>query len=331
MTPEKNHHEHDDLPELPPLEDDGSLFEGDDEQLIVEPVDGGLDDSTSEDDAHDRFGALGVSTAEHEGSLLDGAEGNDELVVTDARDLLAGAEVGLLEDSDEGDGREMSADEAGVHDSEQHTEDDGGVEGTGEDPSAALEAVPGELHVADATDDEGFDDDTRFEDAGAARARQGLEREPWPRRSDAAWIISRCDDDVSATSSRMGVADVVADTRDGALVVSLDGGLTFRRVAGCSHVTAIAVLRATRQVVAALHDSTRDASAVVLVRTTEGEPIEASGASALTAELIGDLMADEADEDVRITSLHVRSSGRSLEVIARGAFGAVSLRPRPRG
>lgn len=322
MTSQKPHTDlHDDLPDLPPLEDDGSLFEGDDTPLIVEPEEGGLDDSTGEDDTHDRFGAFGLSTRDEEGSMLEGAEGNEELVVTEARDLLAGAEIGLLEDSDEGDGREISADEVGMLDDDESSQDDGGEEGTGEDPSAALEAVPGELHVGDASDDEGIEDDARFEDAATARARQRLEREPWPRRSDAAWVISHHDGDVGDARTVAADGELVADTRDGALVVSHDGGQTFRRVPGCTHVTAIALITAPRQraVLAALHDNTRDASAVVMVR--QGEAV---------AEIIGDLMADESDEDVRITSLHVRTSP-SLEVIAKGAFGAVSLKPRARG
>lgn len=322
MTSQKPHTDHhDDLPELPPLEDDGSLFEGDDTPLIVEPEDAGLDDTTGEDDTHDRFGAFGLSTRDEEGSMLEGAEGNDELVVTDAKDLLAGAEIGLLEDSDEGDGRELSADEVGVLDDDESSQDDGGEEGTGEDPSAALEAVPGELHVGDASDDEGIEDDARFEDAATVRARQRLEREPWPRRSDAAWVISHHDGNIGDARSVTADGELVADTRDGALVVSNDGGKTFRRVPGCTQVTAIALITAPRQraVLAALHDNTRDAAAIVMVRAGEA-----------VAEIIGDLMADESDEDVRITSLHVRTSP-GLEVIAKGAFGAVSLKPRARG
>jgi len=323
-TPHKDHE--DDLPELPPLDDDGSLFEGDDTPLLVEHDEGGLDDRTSEYDLDDRFGAFGISTDDEAGSLLDGAEGNDQMVVTDDRDLLAGAEIGLLEDSDEGDGREISADEAGVFADDARFEDDGGAEGTGEDPSAALEAMPGELHVGDASDDEGIEDDARFEDAATARARQHLEREPWPRRSDASWIISRCEDDVSGATSLTADGDLVAATRDGALIVSTDGGASFTRVSGCANVTAIALLSSERQrvVLAALHDPTRDAAAVVLVRLN-GHP---------TAELIADLMADETDEDVRITSLHVRArregAHEHVEVIVRGPFGAVQLRPRAR-
>ncbi|MBI2388680.1 MAG: hypothetical protein HYV09_03600 [Deltaproteobacteria bacterium] len=336
MDPHKNDRQKDldDLPELPPLEDDGSLFDIDEPLVPERHDDHDLDDSTGEDAPHELFGAfVGI---DEEGSLLDGAEGNDLLVVTDDRDLLAGAEAGLLEDSDEGDGRSITADEAGVVDDDASFADDGGAEGTGEDPSAALEPMPGELHVGEASDDEGIEDDARFEDVAAMRARQRLEREPWPRRADASWVISRADPahpfegGVSGTSDR----DLVVATRDGALIVSRDGGATFTRVPGCTGVTTAAILASRRQraIVAALHDSTRDTAAVVLVRVERG--LATGVERELAPELVADLIADEVDEDVRITSLHVRTrrEGRDeiFEVLARGAFGAVLLTPRAR-
>jgi hypothetical protein len=330
MTPHKPAHalaDDDLLPELPPLEDDGSLFEADDPHPMLESEEGGLDDATGEDEPLDRFGALADAQREEEGSTLEGAEGDDDLPVTDARDLVAGAELGLLEDSDEGDGRELSAEEAGTQEQEERTADDGGAEGTGEDPAEALDVVAGELRVDEASDDEGFDDVARFEDAAAAHARLSMDRAVWPRRADRGWVVARCDDDdLVGTTTEPAVEGLAADAREGALVVS-DDGVRWRRVPGCTGVTALAVWVSTNQrsVFAALHDAARDAAAVVLVRVGD-EP---------TAEVIADWMADEADDDVRITSLHLRprrdGPHATVEVVARGAFGVVSIAPRGRG
>lgn len=319
MSPQK--HVDDEIPELPPLDDDGSLFEGDEDFVVADDGESDLDDATAEDEPLDRFSSFtGIAD---EGSMLDAADESSELVIDEERELLAGAEIGLLEDSDEGDGRDLSADEAGLFDEDEDDGDDGGAEGTGEDPSASLEDLP-DQRAGDATDDEGIDDDTRFEDASAARAREGLEREPWPSRADVSWTIARAPerlsfDGFSATSE----GDLVAATRDGALIVSTDGGATFERVASCTGVTAATIVRTSQQraILAALHDSARDASAIVLVRV--GDKI--------TAELVADFMADEADEDVRVSELSVRTKVETVEVLVRGAFGALLLTSRARG
>jgi len=316
----------DEIPELPPLDDDGSLFEDDEELIAHEERASDLDDATAEDEPLDRYlnaDAFGTAGSFHGvvdgGSMLDAAEESSDLEIDEERELLAGAEIGLLEDSDEGDGRDMSSDEAGLIDEDAGDTDDGGAEGTGEDPSAAIDELP-QQHAGEASDDEGIDDDTRFEDEGAARARASLEREPWPSRADVAWNIARVErvsfDGESSTSDDQ----LVVATRDGALIVSTDGGLTFERVASCTGVTAATVLRAAQQraVVAALHDSTRDASAIVLVRLD----------GAMTAELVADFMADDTDEDVRVSSLAVRATDSSFEVLVRGEFGALLLTPR---
>jgi len=49
---------------------------------------------------------------------------------------------------------------------------------------------------------------------------------------------------------------------------------------------------------------------------------------AMTAELVADFMADDTDEDVRVSSLAVRATDSSFEVLVRGEFGALLLTPR---
>jgi hypothetical protein len=318
-------HVDDELPELPPLDDDGSLFQDDEELIAGDDRESDLDDATAEDEPLDRFGAFaGIADDD---SMLDAAEESPELPIDEERELLAGAEIGLLEDSHEGDGRGITSDEAGLFDEDEEPGDDGGAEGTGEDPSSAIEDLPAQ-RTSEAADDEGIDDDTRFEDAGAALAREGLEREPWPSRADVAWTIARAPerltfDGIATTNDD----DLIAATRDGALIVSTDGGATFHRVPCCTGVTAATILRTSRQraVLAALHDTTRDASAIVLVRIAEK----------ITAELVADFMADEADEDVRVTELTVRTLPKGdaelVEVLVRGPFGALLITPRTRG
>lgn len=314
MSPEKQHQD-EELPELPPLEDDGSLFGGDDLDLGGDES-SDLDDSTAEDDPLERFGAF--TAIADDGSLLDFADASDQLVIDAEHELLAGAELGLLEDSDEGDGRDASADENGLFEEEGDDVDDGGAEGTGEDPAHALEDVEERGAKGDSTDDEGIDDDARFEDGGAARAREGLEREPWPSRADVGWTIIRVDRahfDGGATSD----GELVVATREGFLIVSTDGGESFVRVPGCTGVTAAAIVNA--QIIAALHDATRDASAIVRVRV--GAP--------LVAELVADFIADDVDEDVRVEKLAVRVRDGAVEVLACGPFGVLMVSPRGRG
>ena len=323
MTAEKQHEE--ELPELPPLDDDGALFELDHPTLETDESEN-LDDRTLDDDQLDRFGTFaGIND---EGSLLDYAEASHALVIDEERELLASAEIGLLDDSHDGDGREITAEEAGVLDDEGSDLEDGGIEGTGEDPAAALEVVTEGRDRSDARDDEGIDDDARFEDGSAAASRESLEREPWPTRADAAWTIARADslsfESDSAGSTTEG--ELVVATRDGSLIISVDAGVTFTRVPGCNGVTAATILPSERQrmVIAALHDTTRESSAVVLVRVGD-----------LVAELVADFIADDDDEDVRVESLAVRTrrvgTVEVVEVLASGSFGAVLLTPRARG
>lgn len=321
MSPEK--HSDEELPELPPLDDDGALFEADGDSLEADESKN-LDDATLEDEPVDRFGA--IETIRDDGSLLDHADAAEALVIDEERELLASAEAGLLDDSNEGDGRTITADEAGVIDDEGSDLDDGGAEGTGEDPAGALEVVTEGRDRSDAHDDEGIDDDARFEDGGAARARESLEREPWPTRADASWTITRVQGQAAGISPRSDET-IQADTRNGALMISRDNGATFEGVPGCTNVTAIAIVPSDRQrmVIAALHDSTRDASAIVLVRVSDR----------ITAELVADFLADDADEDVRVNTLSVRIKrvGRveTFDVLASGAFGTLLLTPRATG
>jgi hypothetical protein len=320
MSPDN--HRDEELPELPPIDDDGSMFETGADELPSDESKN-LDDSTLEDVPVDQFGAIDV--IRDDGSLLDYADASDTLVVGD--ELMHSAEAGLLDDSDEGDGRAITADEAGLVSDEGSDLDDGGAEGTGEDPAGALEVVAEGRDASEAAEDEGIDDDARFEDGGAARARESLEREPWPSRADAAWTITRIDEKGVAAEENRPSPDLLVDSRNGALVISTDSGITWQRVAGCTGVTAATTLPSERQrmVIAALHDSARDASAVVLVRVGES----------VVAELVADFMADDADDDVRVESLSVRTRrvGRveAVEVIARGPFGALLLTPKASG
>lgn len=312
----------DELPELPPLDDDGSLFELDPPVLETDES-ANMDDATLDDDQLDRFGTFaGIS---EEGSLLDYAEASDTLVIDEERELLASAEIGLLDDSHDGDGREITAEEAGVMDDEGSDLEDGGIEGTGEDPAGALDILSERADRSDATEDEGIDDDARFEDGSAAATRQSLERDSWPSRADAAWTIARADS-VTFEGGATTDGDLVVATREGSLIISTDAGVTFTRVPGCNGVTAAAILPSERQrmVIAALHDAARESSAVVLVRVGD-----------LVAELVADFIADDDDEDVRVESLAVRTRRvgkvETVEVLARGSFGAVLLTPRAVG
>jgi hypothetical protein len=314
MSPQKQHQD-EELPELPPLEDDGSLFDGEEIEISAADESNDLDDATADNDPLDRFGAFNAIA--DDGSLLDYADASENLVIDEERELLAGAEIGLLEDSDEGDGRDASADEAGVFEDEGSDFDDGGAEGTNDDPAHALEAVLEGIDHGEAADDEGIDDDARFEDGSAAHDRASLEREPWPLRADVAWTITRADS-VRFEGGATSEGELVVATKDSSLIVSTDGGVTFARVPGCMGVTAATILDGN--VIVALHDTTRDSSAIVLVRTNP-----------LVAELVADFIADDDDEDVRVEALAVRKVDGALEVLASGPFGALLLSPRGRG
>ncbi len=295
--------------------------EGDDEVDVARDssldAEGDLDDATLEDEAVDRFGDFGI--VDVEGSLLDGGEGNDQLVVGEESDMMAGAEIGLLEDSHEGDGREVTSDEAGIApDDESEGDEDGGAEGTGDDPAAAIAQEREGRDATDLEDDDGFED-ARFDDGVRAQA---ADREPWPPRADVAWTVSRAES--IAAFAGVGIhtshGDVIVAVEEGALVLSTNGGVSFTRIAGCTGVTAatvVAVPDVGVAVLAALHDRVREASAVVRVRIVE-HPV---------AEVLCDFLADDEDEDVRITSLRARTpNGPAIEALAEGAFGARLLR-----
>src|SRR5207244_3068568 len=147
-----------------------------------------LDDTTSDGEDLERFGALAIDAIDEQGSLLEGSQPSDDLSIDEEREILAGAEVGLLEDSDEGDGRDSGDD--GLAGEEDESVEDGGAEGTDEEPAALLEASEERGGAGDASDDEGIDDDARF---GGMTPNVNLEREPWPSRADVAWSCTRVD------------------------------------------------------------------------------------------------------------------------------------------
>ncbi len=320
MSPHNNELE-DDLPQLPPLDDDGeTALEDEDLDELDHDEHGGLDDATAEDDPLDRWAAF--AGLDEEGGLLDGGDAEGLVVEQAEDDLLEGAEVGLLDDSDEGDGRDASEDDVGALEGDEPHDDDGGAEGTGEDPSEVLEAELA-AQAGEPGDDDAFDDDARFSDGDGGRARD--EREPWPPRVDAAWSVTRLDAsaasaviDAEPALDRAGA--LAATIRDGALAVSNDGGATWSRVPGCHGATAIAVVPSA--VLAALYDPLRETSAVVLLR-----------AGASTAELVADILAEEGDDDeARIVDLRAREAeakGRTaLEIFAKTSSAAFLLRAR---
>ncbi|MGZ3453941.1 MAG: hypothetical protein ACXVEF_30325 [Polyangiales bacterium] len=323
MTDKPAHSEADDLPELPPLDDDGDVLGGPPggEDLIPDHDQAsiGLDDATSEDDAFERFGALGTEGIDEQGSLLEGSDASEDLSVDEERELLAGAEVGLLEDSDEGDGRD--SDDEGLVGDEDKSEEDGGAEGTNEDPAAILEAEQERGGAGDASDDEGIDDDARF---GGMTPAMNLEREPWPSHADVAWSCTRVDmpKGFTGVEPATSAGDLVAAVEGGALVISTDSGATFRRVPGCQGVSAITIVsskRPLRTVAAALHDVLRESTGIVLVRIDD--------AGTLAAELVADFVAED-DEPARVDRLLARTLPRGVELLACAGPIARVLRPK---
>jgi hypothetical protein len=312
----------DELPELPPLDDDGDVLGGPEGEDLVADLDrasNDLDDTTSEGDDVDRFGAAVIESIDEQGSLLEGTQPSEDLSIDEEEEILAGAEVGLLEDSDEGDGRDSGDD--GLVGEEDGSEEDGGAEGTDEDPAALLESAEERGGAGDASDDEGIDDDARF---GGMTAGVNLEREPWPSRADVAWSCTRVDmPKAFAGIERVTSAgDLVAAVENGALVVSTDSGATFRRVPGCQGVSAITIVASKsplRAVAAALHDVLRESTGIVLVR------IDDSGNFA--AELIADFVAED-DEPARVDRLVSRTLQRGIELLACAGTVARVLRPK---
>ena len=354
------------LPPLPELDDDGTTFEDD----------SGLEVSTHEHDEH----ALDDATAEHdpiEGWVVDSASGDREhgfLEDTEASDdrVDVGAhdeglipeEKNLLEGSDEPDGRDVTADEAGIFEAAEGTSDDGGTEGTGEDPALALDdqnLLP--ALVVEPADDDGVEDESALEDGGEAGLRAALEREPWPTRADVAWHVEEVGAaelpretprsvpppaDVQLPGPFREDAVVVVDgsmvavARHGEpLALSLDHGARYVRIASCTSATALACIPGQpggRVLVVALYDVVRDVSALVVVRITEGRAEVASAASVervFVAEIVADVVLPtrEADgegdleEQGRIESMSARRvAGGLVEVIARGRTFAVRAR-----
>ena len=368
--PARTPRDDDALPPLPELDDDGTNFE---DEGGPEGLDGAIGDHEHPHDEH----ALDDATAEHdpleawmveratgdrEHGLLDDTEASEDAVDIGAHDAgLVQEEQNLLEGSDEPDGRDVTAEEAGIFEASEGTSDDGGAEGTGEDPALALDdqsLLP--MLVVEPADDDGVEDESALEDGGAARVRASLERVPWPSRADVAWKVEPLDDlaiDRDARRSTPPPADVTlpAPLREDAVVVvdgalvavarfgeplalSLDRGARYVRLASCASATAIAVIPGQpggRAVVVALYDVVRDVSALAVVRVTEGvAPI---------AELVADVVppagdAHDADDDddreetARIESLSARLvAGGLVEVVARGRSFAVRAAARIRG
>jgi hypothetical protein len=311
----------DELPPLPPLDDDDEpLGDAGDDDLGAAYDDAvGLDDETGEADDLARWGAV-PGIFEEEAGLLDDA-GDADLPAGGDAEMIASAELGLLEDSDEGDGRDLTAEEAGLLEGDEATADDGGAEGTGEDPGAALDdAIHWARSEGDEDDGDGFDD-ARFSDGRLSEiGGRSFEREAWPRRADVPWIAIATERrrDFVGIEPVTAEGDLVAAVEAGTLLLSRDGGGSFTRLPTCTGVTAITLLPGGLQAIAALHDPVQEATAIVVVRVAEG-----------TAEVVADLLDDGGEGEVRIESLRARTNGPAVEVLAEGAGGgAWLLRPK---
>jgi hypothetical protein len=336
----------DELPSLPPLDDDGAVLGGDDSlEMIGDEEGAGLDDETGESDPLE---AWGVSTAfDDAAGSSDDADGFARAGDDDHSDMVGGAERGLLEGSDEGDGRDVTADEAGLlADAEGDHLDDGGAEGTGEDPALGIDkdGEVSSLSLQRNPDDDRLDDES-LEDDGAARMRAALEREPWPSRADVAWVVITIAHASDGTPSGPRISPppsdgnpggllalptkggsipvsnecivvsegdvVLAATPGEALWMSLDGGTRFERVDGCSSVSAVAIVPgapAGRAAVAALYDASRDLAAIAVVRVLPGPVCLAEVVAELTTteRSSADVDDDDDDEHGRVESLMAR-------------------------
>ncbi len=358
--PRERRPERDELPPLPELDDDGATHDADDDgHLVVTDESVGLDDAALGDDA--RFsetliGGDGGDRGEH--GLLDDAEGHDGLEV--GVEISGLGEHGLLEGSDEGDGRDVTEGEAGVLEEHDHTVDDGGSEGTDEDPADAIDEdkhlPPLHVDAAIGEDEEGVDDVGALEDRGQARLRAELERTPWPPRSDVAWEVAKAvlpprplsmpppprptvptpfalreDDRWAATGELVVVARFGTP-----LMLSTDGGKRFVALANCSSATAIAIVPLVSlvpartfgpHVVVALHDVVRDVAALAVVRIEEGR--------APVAEVVAELprahreeaagLDEEESDRARVDTLSVTTTASRVEVLATGMGFAFRL------
>ena len=332
----------DDLPVLPPLDDDGAAFDEGDASLGLLDRDrdegGGLDDATGEREPIDAW-IVGAHGAPAERGLLVDSDADESLVPHE--DVQVGGERGQLEDSDEPDERAIGADEAGIGIDEESDGDDRGVEGTGEDPSVALdpELLRDPLTVG-APDDETVD-------SAFYESLEPTEREPWPSRADVAWTVEPVSPTPATTrasspppSLSIPVSDdtrvvvegpiVVAARYGEPLAVSTDGGERFVRIGSCTSTTAVATIPGTpggRAAVLALWDAARDSSALVMLRVVHGQPmveIVADLATSARRDPEGD--AEDDDDRARVDSLEVELVEGHVVVVARGRFGAVRAR-----
>lgn len=325
--------EGDELPALPPLDDDGELL-GDavpDELVHEDRLD--LDDTANGDDAAD----ADLRDARLVGDDVDDGAGLDDehadMDVDAASELVAGDEHGLLEGSDEGDGRDVSEDEASLFDDARGSTEDGGAEGTGEDPALGIEPDDDTRSVSAVREDD-EDDDLPFD----ATVLEGEGARGWPAMADVMWTSAAVPDDEPRawveTPTRAG--EIVVDRARGELLVSIDGGGSFRAVDGCGGATAVAALpfaagaaRDPRDRVAlvALFDAARDASWLAVVRAPDGTDV--------VAEIVAEIApaqrsaVDDDDEHARVDSLTVESCGpREIVVVASGPFGRIRIRGR---
>ncbi|GAC1581061.1 MAG: hypothetical protein NVS3B20_11870 [Polyangiales bacterium] len=277
------------LPELPPIDDDGDLVSpiGPEHafSMVGDEPDESEDDATGEDDAPEVWGVTAIFD---DGEVIDPSDKNDDSDRTDGPgyggedDLVGGDERGLLEGSHDGDGRDSTIAEAGLlSEDELDAFDDGGVEGTGEDPALSIEDSlgPGGEHgfVSLERDSDGSDnfDEGVLEASPLEAEMSGLltgysEREPWPPRADVAWVVTQSEhvgderpsvDNVASPSAskpayeglaRLGLgrhgvvmsdgSRVVALSPGNALWLSVDAGLHFERVPGCASATAAAIV-----------------------------------------------------------------------------------------
>jgi hypothetical protein len=312
------------LPALPPLDDDGELV-GDavpDELVHQDRLD--LDDATADDGDYGQASILAdFGEREPDGLGLDDAPAD---VDVDAEsELLVGDERGLLEGSDEGDGRDVSADEAGLFDDGGSSED-GGAEGTGEDPALGIDPFDEVARVSALREDD-EDDDLPFD----ASVLAGEGARAWPPMADLSWTVSA----VPPSEPRVWVetpdraGDIVVDRARGELRISIDGGRTHRVVEGCGGATAVAALAGAsrdRVAVVALFDASRDVSALAVVRAPETGPASAEIVAEIA--LASRSPVDDDDEHARVDALTVERVGVEIVVVASGPFGRVRVRGR---
>jgi hypothetical protein len=338
-APEAHDANDDALGELPPLDDDGSLFDGEDDDAFGIDHDRhrdgdahALDDGTGERDPIDAWVSAEMR---EEGGLLDDGE-PDESIAPDEDVSLGGDERGLLEGSDEGDGRDVGADEAGIFSGDETPADDGGAEGTGEDPSSAIDqALLRDPLTVGAPEDDEIAEETLYNAPDFAGDVESREREPWPSRADVAWAVERVSSRAPKIASKSEPAgesqtvtategDLVAAARFGeGLALSFDRGERFVSIAGCASATTVATIPGAPRglaVVAALWDPMKDASSLVVVRLVQGTPV---------AEIVADLARgeDDAPDDdrARVTALEVEVAQRRIVVHAFGRFGVLRV------